>query len=121
MVPLLYPVAAFVGAALSKVAAWSTSFLVMGFGAFAASSIVPLAKKVLIGLGFGYVVYQGLDIAFDYAKQQIMLSVSGLPADLITIFAWLEIDKMITLIFSAYSIRLALTLGANTGLLRKTQ
>lgn len=119
MPALLVPLVAWLGTFFSGFASWIGSFLVMAFASFAASAIVPLAKKLLLGLGFGYVVYKGLDVSFEYAKAQIEGSVNGLPADVLTLFGWLEIDRMITLLFSAYSIRLALTLGANSGLLRK--
>lgn len=117
--PLLAPIFAWLGGVLTASFSWLGTFLLAAGGAFLASSIVPMAKKVLIGLGFGFVVFQGVDILLSQAGAVIKSSLSSLPVDMVSILAWLQIDSMISIILSAYAVRLALTLGANSGLLRK--
>lgn len=66
-----------------------------------------LVVKVMVGLGMGYVVFQGIDIMLDQAYQSLVNNLSGLPVDILAFVRYMEIDKMINVIFSAYAINAA--------------
>ena len=74
---------------------------------------VPLVVKVLVGLGVGFVTYQGmnflLESMFDLAIDQF----SGMPANMIQILALCNVDKYLTIISSAFTIRLTIS-GMNS-------
>lgn len=76
--------------------------------AIALPAIVPIIVIVLGSFGFGIVVYTGVDAAIEQAYQYIQQQTSALPADLLTIFAKMNLDKYISMLFAAYTTRLAI-------------
>lgn len=88
-------------------------------GAVLAATIVPMVVKVLLGLGVGIASYAGISSLLDAAQSAIQSNLSGLPADALAIIGISKIDVYVTLVFSAYAIRLTLKGLDSTGVLRK--
>lgn len=68
---------------------------------------LPLIIQVLVSLGIGVVVYTGVDFALDEAYQYIVSQTNALTGDLLAFFAIMNLDKYITMIFGAYSAKMA--------------
>lgn len=77
-----------------------------------------LVGRILISLGIGFVTYSGLDAAVDWAFDQVVSNIQGLPADVLQLLGVLQVDTAITMISSAYTARLALA-GLSGGSIRK--
>lgn len=84
---------------------WFISALLGGLR-FAAGSIVVQA---LMGLGIGVVTYTGVDISLEYLKGQALANLSGLPAELLGLLAFLKVGVFINIIISAMVARLTMT------------
>lgn len=116
---LLVPLFTWLVGAIGWLLRFFGGWIFVGLGTFLSVAIVPLAKKVLLGLGFGMVMFQGVDLLLTNAYEQIQLSVGTMPSLIIALFAWLDVDKMLSLLVSAYTTKAALTLASNTGFFRK--
>jgi hypothetical protein len=68
-----------------------------------------LVIRVLASIGLGYLTYVGLTDLVDYITVQSQILVSGLPPGIISIFGYMEFDKMMTILISAYTMRLVYT------------
>lgn len=80
-------------------------------GGFAASWIASL--------GIGVVVYVGLDALLDATFAEVTTMLVGLPADLVQALAVMRAGEAISILTSAYSIRLSLmTFGGSFSKLR---
>ena len=67
-----------------------------------------MAGRVLVALGIGVVTYSGMRVTLEWLKTQAVQSVSGLPAELIGLIAYMKVGVCINIIFSAILIRAAL-------------
>lgn len=67
--------------------------------------IVPLAWKLLRGLGFAAVTYTGINILMDQAKDYVFQNMASLPMEWINLLGLLKVDVCINIIFSAYVAR----------------
>lgn len=63
----------------------------------------PMVGRVLLALGMGYVTFKGFDLTIAWLLTSIKTNISGMPAEIVSFFAWLWVDKAISMIFSAYS------------------
>lgn len=88
-------------------------------GTLASVAIVPLVVKVLVGLGVGFAVYTGLTAVFDASFGFIVESFQDLPLEVLGILGLANIDKYITMIFSAHAVRLVLMGVNSSGVLTK--
>lgn len=64
--------------------------------------------QVMIALGISVVTYQGVDTAISFAKSQALASISGLPADMVSLLAYMGVGTSINIIFSAMVMRMTL-------------
>lgn len=80
---------------------------------------IPLVVKILLGLGIGFISYQGITLLTDSALEFIRSNLAGMPADVVAVIAITKIDVYFTMIFSAYAIKLTLKGLDSTGVLRK--
>lgn len=62
-----------------------------------------LVGRVLLALGIGFVTYQGVGTGIDWILAQIKTNMSAMPAEIVAFFAWLWVDKAISMVFSAYA------------------
>lgn len=81
--------------------------------AFILTIVVPLVEKVLILLGVGWVIYQGVDVALEELKTQLTGYLGGLPADLIGILGIMKVDMAFSLVLSAIALKFTL-MGVNS-------
>lgn len=72
------------------------------------ASIVPLAWKLLAGVGFGVVAFTGVSVLMDQAKAYVFDQVLSLPTEWVQLFGLLKVDVCINLMFSAYVARAVL-------------
>ena len=79
---------------------------------------VPLAIKVLVGLGVGVVTYVGADFAISEAQTFMNSKISGLPVDMISLMNLAGFDTGIKIIFSSWAAYISIrsTMGAFTRL-----
>lgn len=77
------------------------------------ATIVPLAWKLLSGLGFAAISYVGLKLVIDQLKDYAFSSLGALPIEWINVLGLLKIDVCLNIIFSAYLARMVLS-GMNS-------
>lgn len=68
-----------------------------------------MAMQVLIALGVSVVTYQGIDTSITWLKAQALSSINGLPADMVSLIAYLGVGQCINIIFSAMVMRMTLS------------
>lgn len=93
-------------------------WLVAGLGGLFGSMALPIAKKVLIGLGFGFLVFQGVDTLLSVAYSSIQSYLMQLSPMLLGLLNYLDIDRMISVLISAYTTRAAIQSSLMGGLFR---
>jgi len=71
-------------------------------------AVGTIVGKVLLSLGFGYVSYQGIQMALDWVKDGITQSILALPPDVISILSTLKFGQGIGVIMSAFAVRMTL-------------
>lgn len=75
--------------------------------------------KILLALGLSFATYKGLDGLFDVVKNEVISNFMNLDSSLIQILGLLKIDEAITIMFSAYIVKLTLSgfvAGAKTSI-----
>jgi hypothetical protein len=85
--------------------------LALGIGAVLSTIIVPLVVKVFIALGFGFVTYSGIQLLLDVVLAQIQAQFAAMPVEFdaaVALFGYMNVDKAITMIFSAIVMRATL-------------
>ena len=60
-----------------------------------------LVGKIILALGLSFVTYQGMDTLVGFGEGYVIAHLQGLPADAIQFFAWMNLDKAVSMIFSA--------------------
>lgn len=81
------------------------------WGAFY-SMIGTLVGRVLFSLGMGYVTYSGFDYMLDTIKNQVIANFSGAGPVILGVLYHAQVDRCISIIFSAVLIKLTLA-GVN--------
>lgn len=79
---------------------------------------IPIILKVLTALGIGYATYTGIGAVLDYGLDTIEALFGALPSSMLQIVAMTNIDKYITMVFSAYAMRLVIS-GVTGGSIKK--
>lgn len=69
-------------------------------------ALLPIVFKIMAAVGIGYATYTGMTSLLETAVSQVELLFTGIPADMLQIMAMTNIDKYITMVFSAYTMRL---------------
>jgi hypothetical protein len=96
-------------------------FLAALIGGLAAAA-GSIAGRVLLGLGFSFVAYAGIDAAVGALKAQFYTEIALLPAVSIQILGLLKVGVAVNMFFSALAGRLVimgLTSGVITRLIAK--
>jgi hypothetical protein len=87
-----------------------------------ALAAVPIALRVLAGVGVGVVVYQGVNALLDSVVYQVSAGLAGLPASGLAILQLLGFQTALSIILSAVAVRLTLLgVSALTGSLSVTR
>ena len=77
-----------------------------------------IVGKVLLSLGIGFVVFNGAEASLDFARDQFLTGINGLPADAIAIAGLMKIGVCVSMILSAFAARLLL-MGLTSGAIKK--
>lgn len=81
-----------------------------------AASIVPLGVKLLIGLGFGFVTYSGVEFAITEAETWLATQYAGMAANTLAMAKIAGFTTGFSMVLSAYTayIGIKLATGAFT-------
>lgn len=83
--------------------------LVVGAIAGLAAAIVPLAVKLLAALGIGFVTYSGITLLLDGVATQIQAQFAIPGFEYVTnLLAYMNVDRAISLMLSAITVRATL-------------
>lgn len=92
----------------------------LGLGSVLAAVVVPLTVKVFTALGIGFVTYTGVNLALDQAESLIIGSFNSINvANAVSLLAYMNADRAISMILSAIVIRATLKGLQAGGTLRK--
>lgn len=80
----------------------------MSIAAFLSTAVGPLAKRVLVALGFGVVSYVGVSSTVDATLTWARDAFNGLPADLLAYLAYAGVPEALSITAGAISARAAL-------------
>jgi len=83
-----------------------------------ASAAASLTGRVLIALGIGYVSYTGISAGLGTLEAQVIANLQALPSQWITVAHLLQLDKVVSIFFSAVAARLVLA-GLTSGTLTR--
>lgn len=72
-----------------------------------------LVGRVLLALGVSVLSFTGLDASLGWLKTQALSSLTGAPAGLVSLLAFLKVGVCINIIFSAILVRAALQGAVN--------
>ena len=75
------------------------------FGVYLASVSVPIAKRVLSGLGVGVVTYIGLDLALQTVKDMVIQNWGMMPAGALTLMTLSGVSQGVGIILGAIAAR----------------
>lgn len=78
-----------------------------------------LAGRALIGLGFSYLTFVGLDAALGYIKGQIISNFGGLPGQVVSVLGAAKVGTAIGIVIAAISLRLLLSGMGPDGAIKK--
>lgn len=81
---------------------------IAAFGGMLLNIAGSIAGQVLISLGISVITYVGVDTALDRLKADALSAFSGLPADLVSLLAYMKVGVSISIITSAVAVRLSL-------------
>jgi len=73
-----------------------------------AAAAGTLAGRVLLALGFGFVMFTGMSTGLSYLLTEIQTRMGGLSARMLTWVGVLQLDTCVTIIVSAMTVRLLL-------------
>lgn len=91
--------------------------LIGGLTWFVGTFLSKLLFRALFALGLGFASYTGMEVLFGNLSMELRGSLAGLTDIALTMAATLKIDIAITILLSAYSVRM--TLAAARLVLRK--
>lgn len=77
-----------------------------------------LVARVLVSLGMGYVAYEGVTAAIEWAEGVFVSGVSGLPAAAVQIAGLLQVGTCVSMLMAAVTARMVLR-GLSGGTLKR--
>lgn len=77
--------------------------------------VASLVGRVLLALGIGYATYHGARALLTHLETVVQAHFCDMPADMLHLATTLDLDKALSVIFSAYSVRWSIkaAMGAN--------
>lgn len=75
------------------------------FGLYLESVSVPIAKRILSGLGVGVVTYIGLDVALQLVKDMVITNWGMMPAGALTLMTLSGVSQGVGIILGAIAAR----------------
>jgi hypothetical protein len=94
---------------------------VLAGAAAVAAIIVPLVVKVLVAIGVGFATYTGVSAALGAARTYLEARFADLPVEVLALLGIMNVDKFVTMILSAYAVRLVLMGLTASGALNRFQ
>jgi len=73
------------------------------------SAVTPIAKELLVGLGFGFMTYTGVSLAFDSMVSSLRNQVSQIPPDILVYSQMSGIWSAMGLVLAAISFKITFT------------
>ncbi|WP_395703033.1 DUF2523 domain-containing protein [Aquabacterium sp.] len=73
-----------------------------------AGAVGNFVGRILVSLGLGYVVYQGVDTSIGWAKAQVVSHLQALPADALGMLAVMKIGTCVSILCSALVVRVTI-------------
>lgn len=83
-----------------------------------ASAVGSMVGRVLVSLGITYVTYYGVDSMLDWARNEVLAKLNGLPADIVIVLGLLQVPAIVNMYFSAWIASFVLT-GLQAGAFTK--
>lgn len=68
--------------------------------------VLPLARRILFGLGFGLVTYVGVKASFDALEAQVYASLGGASANVLMLLGMADVDVAIKTVLTACGVKL---------------
>ena len=78
---------------------------IAAIGGMLINLVGTLAGRVLIALGISVVTYTGVTTSLDWMKAGALAALSGLPADMLGLIAFMKVGVCISIITSAIAAR----------------
>ena len=79
----------------------------------------PLAIRVLFSLGVGFLTFKGVDKLLDTIYASVQGYLNGLPGVVVEMVGVMNVDRFIELVFTAYTVKMALKGMQASGLFTK--
>lgn len=79
-----------------------------------ASAMASLVGRLILALGVSFITYKGIGAGVDVMKNYVVSSFDGMPSQMVSLVAYLWIDKGLTIIFSAFTAALSLKLAGGS-------
>lgn len=77
-----------------------------------------LVGRVLLSLGISFAVYKGLDTSLDFLRDSAISNFQGLPAVSLQLLGLMKVGKVISIVTSALTARMALN-GMTSGTIKR--
>lgn len=81
---------------------WIVS-LALTFCGVLAKLVGPMAMRVLLSMGIGFVSYKGADTSVNWILDSIRSNTGGLPAHVAGLLGYLWVDRAIAMMFGAFT------------------
>ncbi len=78
------------------------------FGVYLASVSVPIAQRVLTGLGIGVITYVGLDAVMTTVKDQVIANWGMMPMGVLTLLTMSGVSQGVGIILGALAARFSM-------------
>lgn len=77
-----------------------------------------LVGRVMLSLGLGLAVFTGVDASITFARDQLVASIGGLPANAIAVASAMKLGVCVSILTSALAMRVLIE-GMSGGTLKK--
>lgn len=74
-----------------------------------AAVLGTMVGRILVALGLSFVTYKGADLAIGQVLTLIKNAFSGAPSDVVSLLAFLWVDRAIAMMFAAFTSALAIS------------
>jgi hypothetical protein len=87
----------------------------MSWGTFLVAAVGPLAKKVLIALGLGFISYAGLATIGSQISSMVIGNYNSLAGDLLQMINLSGFGQFLGLVLGAFTAKIAMTASSFIG------
>lgn len=72
------------------------------------ASVPSMVGQLLVGLGVAAITYTGMDATLTWLKSGVVTALLGLPPDVVGMLSLMQVGSCISMVFSAFFVRLSL-------------